>query len=489
MKMNRKIDIKYTQLFINNNFVDSVSGKKFSTINPANGTVIAEVSEGDKADVDKAVAAAKEAFSRKSKWRTMDASIRGNLMNKFADLIARDMEYIATLETLDNGKTYSNALFDIEASIETIRYYAAWCDKIFGDTIPVDGKLISLTRKEPIGVVGQIIPWNYPFLMLAWKWGPALATGCTIVLKPAEQTPLSALYAAALAKEAGFPPGVINVITGYGPTAGAAIAEHPEVNKIAFTGSTEVGHLIMAASAKSNLKRVSLELGGKSPLVIFDDVDIKEAVEIAFNAIFANHGQNCCAGSRTFVHAKIYDQFVNHAKQLASQRKVGDPFNSETEQGPQIDEEMLNKILGLIKSGKEEGAILETGGERHGNVGYFIKPTVFSNVTDTMRIAKEEIFGPVQSILKFETMDEVIERANNTNYGLAAGVLTKNIDKALTFAQAVEAGSVWINCYDAITPQTPFGGFKQSGIGRELGAEGLKEYLETKTISIKVSSN
>lgn len=489
MKMNRKIDIKYTQLFINNNFVDSVSGKKFSTINPANGTVIAEVSEGDKADVDKAVAAAKEAFSRKSKWRTMDASIRGNLMNKFADLIARDMEYIATLETLDNGKTYSNALFDIEASIETIRYYAAWCDKIFGDTIPVDGKLISLTRKEPIGVVGQIIPWNYPFLMLAWKWGPALATGCTIVLKPAEQTPLSALYAAALAKEAGFPPGVINVITGYGPTAGAAIAEHPEVNKIAFTGSTEVGHLIMAASAKSNLKRVSLELGGKSPLVIFDDVDIKEAAEIAFNAIFANHGQNCCAGSRTFVHAKIYDQFVNHAKQLASQRKVGDPFNSETEQGPQIDEEMLNKILGLIKSGKEEGAVLETGGERHGNVGYFIKPTVFSNVTDTMRIAKEEIFGPVQSILKFETMDEVIERANNTNYGLAAGVLTKNIDKALTFAQAVEAGSVWINCYDAITPQTPFGGFKQSGIGRELGAEGLKEYLETKTISIKVSSN
>ncbi|XP_061942435.1 aldehyde dehydrogenase 1A1 [Apis cerana] len=489
MKMNRKIDIKYTQLFINNNFVDSVSGKKFSTINPANGTVIAEVSEGDKADVDKAVAAAKEAFSRKSKWRTMDASIRGNLMNKFADLIARDMEYIATLETLDNGKTYSNALFDIEASIETIRYYAAWCDKIFGDTIPVDGKLISLTRKEPIGVVGQIIPWNYPFLMLAWKWGPALATGCTIVLKPAEQTPLSALYAAALAKEAGFPPGVINVITGYGPTAGAAIAEHPEVNKIAFTGSTEVGHLIMAASAKSNLKRVSLELGGKSPLVIFDDVDIKEAAEIAFNAIFTNHGQNCCAGSRTFVHAKIYDQFVNHAKQLASQRKVGDPFNSETEQGPQIDEEMLNKILGLIKSGKEEGAVLETGGERHGNVGYFIKPTVFSNVTDTMRIAKEEIFGPVQSILKFETMDEVIERANNTNYGLAAGVLTKNIDKALTFAQAVEAGSVWINCYDAITPQTPFGGFKQSGIGRELGAEGLKEYLETKTISIKVSSN
>ncbi|XP_076482385.1 aldehyde dehydrogenase 1A1 isoform X2 [Bombus vancouverensis nearcticus] len=416
----------------------------------------------------------------------MDPSVRGKLMNKFADLITRDLEYIATLEVLDNGKTYSNAVSDIEASIDTIRYYAGWCDKIFGDTIPVDGNLVSLTRKEPIGVVGQIIPWNYPFLMLAWKWGPALATGCTIVLKPAEQTSLSALYAAALAKEAGFPPGVINVITGYGPTAGAAIAEHPGIQKVAFTGSTEVGHLIMAASAKSNLKRVSLELGGKSPLVIFDDVDIEKAAEIAYNAIFANHGQNCCAGSRTFVHTKIYDQFVACAKQLALKTKVGDPFDAETQQGPQVDREMFDKVLGLIKSGKEEGAVLEVGGERHGNVGYFIKPTVFSNVTDDMRIAKEEIFGPVQSILKFETMDEVIERANNTNYGLAAGVLSKDIDKALTFAQAVQAGSVWVNCYDAITPQTPFGGFKQSGIGRELGAEGLKEYLETKTISIKV---
>ncbi|KAK9293670.1 hypothetical protein QLX08_011446 [Tetragonisca angustula] len=488
--MNRKVpDIKYTQLFINNEFVDSVSCKKFPTINPADGTIIAQISEGDKADVDKAVAAANQAFSRGSKWRNMDASSRGKLMNKFADLIARDLEYIATLETLDNGKAYSNAIFDIECSIDTIRYYAGWCDKIFGDTIPADGNLVSLTRKEPVGVVGQIIPWNYPFLMLAWKWGPALATGCTIVLKPAEQTPLTALYAAALAKEAGFPSGVVNVITGYGPTAGAAIAEHSGIQKVAFTGSTEVGRLIMAASSKSNLKRVSLELGGKSPLVIFDDVDVKEAAEIAYNAIFANHGQNCCAGSRTFVHAKIYDQFVTYAKQLALKTIVGDPFDSKTQQGPQIDQEMFDKVLGLIKSGKEEGAMLETGGERQGSVGYFIKPTVFSNVTDNMRIAKEEIFGPVQSILKFETIDEVIERANNTNYGLAAGVLSKDIDKALVFAQAIQAGSVWINCYDAITPQTPFGGFKQSGIGRELGAEGLKEYLETKTVSIKVPTH
>ncbi|XP_017752185.1 PREDICTED: aldehyde dehydrogenase X, mitochondrial [Eufriesea mexicana] len=485
--MNRKIpDIKYTQLFINNEFVDSISLKKFPTINPVDGTVIAKISEGDKADVDKAVAAAKQAFSRGSKWRNMDASARGVLMNKFADLIARDLEYIATLETLDNGKTYSNAVFDVQCSIDTIRYYAGWCDKICGDTIPADGNLVSFTRKEPVGVVGQIIPWNYPLVMLAWKWGPALATGCTMVLKPAEQTPLTALYAAALAKEAGFPPGVVNVITGYGPTAGAAIVEHPEIRKVAFTGSTEIGRLIMAGSAKSNLKRVSLELGGKSPLVVFDDVDVKEAAEIAYNAIFGNHGQNCCAASRTYVHAKIYDEFVMHAKELARKTKVGDPFNSETQQGPQIDQEMFDKILGLIKSGKEEGAVLETGGERHGNVGYFIKPTVFSNVTNNMRIAKEEIFGPVQSILKFETMDDVIESANSTNYGLGAGVLSKDIDKALTFVQAVQAGSVWVNCYDVVTPQTPFGGFKQSGIGRELGAEGLKEYLETKTVTIKV---
>lgn len=436
--------------------------------------------------MEKAVAAAKQAFARGSKWRNMDASARGELMNKLADLIARDLEYIATLETLDNGKTYSSAVFDIKESIDTLRYYAGWCDKIFGDTIPADGNLVTLTRQEPVGVVGQIIPWNYPLLMLAWKWGPALATGCTIVLKPAEQTPLTALYAAALAKEAGFPPGVVNVVTGYGPTAGAAITEHPDVRKVAFTGSTEVGRLIMESAAKSNLKRVSLELGGKSPLVVFDDVDVKEAAEIAYGAIFMNHGQNCCAGSRTFVHAKIYDQFVSYAKELAQKTKVGDPFNSGTKQGPQIDQEMFDKVLGFIKSGKEQGAVLQTGGERQGNVGYFIKPTVFSNVTDDMKIATEEIFGPVQCILKFDTMDEVIERANNTNYGLASGVLTKDINKALTFAQAVQAGSVWVNCYNAITPQTPFGGFKQSGIGRELGANGLKEYLETKTISIKV---
>ena len=479
-------DVKYTQLFINNEFVDAKSGKKFATLNPTDGTVIAKIAEGDKADVDKAVAAAKQAFRRGSTWRNMDASARGKLLNKFADLLARDLEHLASLESMDNGKTYKHAVYDVHGSINTIRYTAGWCDKIRGDTIPADGNLLSFTRKEPIGVVGQIIPWNYPLVMLAWKWGTALATGCTVVFKPAEQTPLTALYAAALAKEAGFPPGVVNVITGYGPTAGAAIAEHPDIRKIAFTGSTEVGHMILEASAKTNMKRVSLELGGKSPLVIFDDVDVKEAAQIAYGALFTNHGQICCAGSRTFVHSKIYDEFVAHAKQLALKTKLGDPFDPEVQQGPQIDEQMLNKVLGLIKSGKEQGAVLETGGERLGNVGYFIKPTVFSNVTDDMRIAKEEIFGPVQSILKFETLDEVIERANNTEYGLAAGVLTNDINKALIFAQAVESGSVWVNCYNAITLQTPFGGFKQSGIGREMGADGFQEYLETKTVSIKI---
>lgn len=485
--MAKQVQIKYTQLFIDNEFVDAVSGRKFPTINPADGKVIAEISEGDKADVDKAVEAAKRAFKRNSKWRTMNPYIRGQLMHKFADLITRDLDYIATLETLDNGKTYTSAVQDIQASIATIRYYAGWCDKIQGTTIPTGDTSITMTRKEPVGIVGQIIPWNYPFMMLAWKWGPALATGCTLILKPAEQTPLSALYGAALAKEAGFPPGVINVIPGYGLTAGAAIAEHPDIRKVAFTGSTEVGHAIMIAAGKTNLKRVSLELGGKSPLVIFDDVDVKEAAEIAHSAIFSNHGQNCCAGSRTFVHSKIYNEFVKHAKQLALNRKVGDPFDSKTEQGPQVDEEMLNKIMGLINSGKQQGAVVEAGGSRKGDIGYFVQPTVFSNVTDDMTIAKEEIFGPVQTILKFDTMNEVIERANRTNYGLASGVITKNINRALEFAQAVEAGSVWINCYDAITPQTPFGGFKKSGIGRELGEEGLEEYFEIKTISINVT--
>lgn len=484
--MSRNPTIKYSQLFINNEFVNSKSGKTFSTINPATGKKIADVSEADKADVDVAVAAAKKAFQRGSEWRNLDASARGRLLNKLADCIARDAAYLASIETLDNGKPYGDSLFDIQCSVDTFRYYAGWADKIHGNTIPSDGDFFTYTRKEPVGVVGQIIPWNYPILMLAWKWGPALAAGCTIVMKPAEQTPLTALYIAALSKEAGFPAGVINVIPGYGPTAGATIARHPDINKVAFTGSTEVGHLIMEASAKSNLKRVSLELGGKSPLVIMDDANVDEAVEIAYGAIFANHGQNCCAGSRTFVHEKIYDDFVNKAAVKARSRKVGDPFAEGIEQGPQVDDESFSKVLKYIESGKKEGAKLECGGERIGDTGYFVQPTVFSNVTDTMKIAKEEIFGPVQSIIKFSNLEEAITRANNTNYGLASGIITKNINSAMVFAQAIQAGSVWVNCYDAVVPQAPFGGFKMSGQGRELGEDSLNEYLEVKTVSIKL---
>lgn len=477
-------EIKQSQLFINGKFVDSISGKKFAVINPSNGKKICDVAEGDKADVDVAVAAARAAFKLGSPWRTMDASQRGKLINKLADLIERDASYLASLETLNNGKPLAEALFDMTCAVNCLRYYAGWSDKIHGQTVPADGNIFVVTRKEPVGVCGQIIPWNYPVLMVTWKWGPALTAGCCVVIKPAEQTPLTALYLAQLSVEAGFPPGVINVVNGFGETAGAALSAHPDVNKIAFTGSTQVGKLIMETAAKTNLKRVSLELGGKSPIVVMPDVDLDEAVTICYNAIFANMGQCCCAGSRTFVHEQIYDEFVKKASEMAKTRKVGNPFEDGVEQGPQVSEEQLNKILELLESGKKAGASVTCGGNKWGNVGFFVEPTVFADVTDDMRIAKEEIFGPVQTIFKFRTMEELIERANNTYYGLAAGILTKNIDTALTFAQAVEAGSVWVNCYDATMPQTPFGGFKQSGQGRELGEEGLHHYLEVKTITI-----
>ncbi|XP_060071263.1 aldehyde dehydrogenase 1A1-like [Ylistrum balloti] len=482
----RNPEIKYTQIFINNEFCDSVSGKVFPTINPCTGVKICEVQEGDKADVDKAVKSARVAVKRGSPWRRMDASKRGKLLSKFADLLERDKDYIASLETIDNGKPYADSLDDIHASADVMRYYAGWADKNSGKTIPSDGDLFTFTRHEPMGVCGQIIPWNYPVMMLAWKLGPALACGNTVVVKPAEQTPLSALYCAFLLKEAGFPPGVVNIVPGYGPTAGAAISEHMDVDKVAFTGSTEVGKLVMQAAGASNLKRVSLELGGKSPLIIFADSDIDAAVYWAHAGIMNNHGQNCCAGSRTFVEESIYNEFVEKSKQMAEFRMVGDPFEDATQQGPQVDEEQLNKILSYVEAGKAEGAKLECGGERHGSEGFFIKPTVFSNVTNEMKIAKEEIFGPVQTIIKFKDLDEAIEKANTTTYGLAAGVITKDIDKAMTFAQNVDAGSVWINCYDMLTPQTPFGGFKQSGQGRELGEYALKEYTEIKTVTMMV---
>ncbi|UYV60899.1 ALDH1A2 [Cordylochernes scorpioides] len=333
---------------------------------------------------------------------------------------------------------------------------------------------------------GLLWQWNYPVVMVGWKWGPALAAGNAVILKPAEQTPLSALYCASLVLEAGFPPGVVAVLPGFGPTAGAALARHMDVDKVAFTGSTEVGKLILEMAGQSNAKRVTLELGGKSPLVVFADADLDEAVEIAHQAVFENAGQCCCAGTRTFVQEPIYEEFVKRSKELTLKRKVGDPFNPDTLQGPQISKEQLDKILDMIKSGKDQKAKLVCGGKRIGTSGYFVEPTIFADVKDDMRIAREEIFGPVQQIFSFKTLDEVLERANASHYGLGAGVVTKSLDQALMFVQGVQSGSVWVNCYHHTVAQTPFGGYKMSGQGRELGEDGLKEYLETKLVAIRV---
>jgi len=481
-------EIKYNQLFINNEYVNSVSGKTFPTINPATGEKITDVYEGDKVDVDKAVAAAKEAFKRGSKWRSFTPTKRRDLLNKLADLMERDTVYLASLESLDNGKPYTFSLFgDIPGAIATFRYYAGWADKLTGKTVNFDGPYHVYTKHQPIGVCGQIIPWNFPLCMFAWKIAPAIACGNVVVIKPAEQTPLTAVYMGSLFKEAGFPPGVINIIPGYGPTAGAAISNHMDVNKVAFTGSTEVGQLIMQAAGKTNLKRVTLELGGKSPLIILPDADLDEAAATAHMAIFTNMGQVCTAGSRLFVHEDVYDKFVEKIVEKAKARRIGDPFELTTESGPQIDKEQFDKILGLIEDGKKSGAKLNCGGIRRGDKGYYIENTIFSDVTSDMRIVKEEIFGPVQCVIKFKSLDEVIAMANDTTYGLAAGVFTSNIDNYIYVSDALEAGTVWVNTYHAVQNAAPFGGFKMSGIGRELGEYGLSNYTEVKTVVVKVN--
>ncbi|XP_033749615.1 retinal dehydrogenase 1-like [Pecten maximus] len=482
----RNPDIKFKQLFINNEWVNAISGKTFPVLNPATEGKIADIQEGDKADVDKAVDAAKKAFEPGSAWRITNASDRGCLMNKLADLIERDRLYLASLESLDNGKPFNDSYnIDLVLVIKCIRYYAGWTDKICGKTIPMDGEFFCYTRHEPVGICGQIIPWNFPLLMMAWKLGPALACGNVVVLKPAEQTPLTALYIASLIKEAGFPPGVVNVIPGYGPTAGAAISEHNDIDKVAFTGSTEVGQIVMQAAARTNLKRVTLELGGKSPNVVFADADLDIAVNACHNGLFFNMGQCCCAASRTYVQEEVYDAFTKKLVEKASSRVVGDPFESNTMSGPQVDKEQFDKILNLIEAGVQQGAKLECGGKRQGSEGYFIQPTVFTGVTEDMRIGKEEIFGPVMQVIKFKTMDEVIKRANTTHYGLAAAICTKDIDKVMTYSSQVKAGTVWVNSFNVFGAQCPFGGFKMSGIGRELGEYGLHDYSEVKTVIIK----
>ena len=474
------------KLFINGKWVNSISGKTFATLNPATGQEICQVAEADSADVDLAVKAARKAFES-GPWKKMSAAERGRRINKLADLMEKNLPELAALESLDNGKPLRDSLnADLPLSIKAYRYYAGWCDKTHGKTIPVEGEYFCYTKHEPVGVVGQIIPWNFPLLMTAWKWAPALATGCTIVLKPAEQTPLTAMRMAALAQEADIPDGVINVVPGFGPTAGAAITSHMDIDKVAFTGEGSTGQLVMQAAAKSNLKRVSLELGGKSPNVVFADADLDAAVEGAYFGLFFNQGQCCCAGSRLFVEEKIHDAFVEKLVARAKKQRIGDPFDMATTQGPQISQEQCDRIMGYIDIGISEGANLLSGGKRVGNKGYFIQPTIFDGVKDNMRIAKEEIFGPVMNILKFKDVDEVIQRGNKTFYGLAAAIWTKDITKAHRLANSLRAGTVWVNCYDVFDAAAPFGGFKMSGIGRELGEYALSLYTEVKTVYINL---
>jgi aldehyde dehydrogenase (NAD+) len=477
--------ITLTKLFINNEFVEPVQNKTFDTFNPATGEVIAKVAEASAADVDRAVKAARKALEG-GPWAKMDAAERGRLTFKLADLIEKNAEELAVLESLNCGKTIRDSRGDLVGVVNTLRYYAGWADKIEGRTVPVRGPFLSYTLRQPVGVVGQIIPWNFPLLMLAWKWGPALACGNTIVLKPAEQTPLTALRVAELAREAGFPPGVLNVVNGLGETTGAALVVHPEVDKIAFTGHVDTAKIIQKAAADT-LKRTTFELGGKSPNVVFADCNLEDAVAGAFHAVYFHGGQCCTAGTRLFVEKKIHQEFVERLAERCKERRLGDPLDESTEQGPQVSDEQMKKILGYCELGQKQGATLMTGGHRFGPKGFFVEPTVFDNVRDDMAIAKDEIFGPVVSVLPFSNYDEMIGRANNTYYGLAAGIWTKDLDKAHRYARDVKAGTVWVNCYHVVDTTTPFGGFKQSGQGRENGESALEHYTELKTVTIKLA--
>ena len=407
-------------------------------------------------------------------------------MNKLADLAERHLDELAGLESLDNGKPINDArAADLPLAIDCLRYYAGWADKIKGDTVPIRGDYFCYTRREPIGVCGQIIPWNFPLLMLAWKWGPALATGNTIVMKPAEQTPLSCLRLAELALEAGFPPGVINVVPGYGPTAGASIVKHPQVDKIAFTGEGTTAKIIMRDAAET-LKRLTFELGGKSPNIVFADADLDAAVAGAEFGLFFNQGQCCCAGSRLFVEESVQDEFVAKLVKRASQRVLGNPFDTETQQGPQIDQAQFDKIMSYIDRGQAQGANCQTGGARYGNRGYFIQPTVFTDVHDQMDIAREEIFGPVLSVIPVKDAEQALAVANDTIYGLASAIFTSDINKAFKFSKALRAGSVWVNTYDGGDITTPFGGYKQSGNGRDKSLHAFDKFTQMKTTWIQL---
>ncbi|XP_054807278.1 aldehyde dehydrogenase family 2 member C4-like [Prosopis cineraria] len=475
------IKIKFTQLFINGQFVESVSGKTFETIDPRTGDVIARIAQGNNDDVDVAVQAARHAFDS-GPWPRMSGSERGRILMKWADLIEQHVEELAAIDAMDAGKLYQWCKMEIPSVVNILRYYAGAADKIHGEVLKMSGNFQAYTLLEPIGVVGHIIPWNFPSTMFFIKVSPSLAAGCTMVVKPAEQTPLSALFYAHLAKLAGIPDGVLNVVPGFGPVAGAAISSHMDIDKVSFTGSTQTGRVVMQAAAKSNLKQVSLELGGKSPLIIFDDADVDKAAELALIGILFNKGEVCAAGSRVFVQEGIYEEFEKKLVEKAKAWVVGDPFDPQAQQGPQVDKRQFEKILSYIEQGKREGATLLTGGKVAGNKGYYIEPTVFTNVKEDMVIAQDEIFGPVMALMKFKTIEEAIKSANNTKYGLAAGIVTKNIDIANTVSRTIRAGIIWINCYFAFENDVPFGGYKMSGFGKDFGLEALHKYLQVKSV-------
>jgi aldehyde dehydrogenase (NAD+) len=477
------------QLFIDGEWVDAANRKTFAVRNPATGDVLAEIAEAGPADIDGAVAAARRAFED-PKWRNLDANARGVLLWRLADAIEARANDLIRLEVLDNGKPLREAQIDLRQVVDAFRYYAGWTTKLQGDTIPVPGNVLNYTLREPVGVVGAIIPWNFPLLMAAWKVAPALACGNTVVLKPAEQTPLTALELAAIAAEVGLPKGVLNVVPGFGEVAGAALVRHPGVDKIAFTGSTAVGKIIMRDAAET-LKKVSLELGGKSPNIVFDDADLEAAARGSFAAIFYNTGQCCTAGSRLLVHESVHDQLLEKLVERARKLQPGDPLDPKTRVGPLISEEQLDRVMGYVERGSAEGATLLTGGRRWSasgfERGYWLEPTIFDSVRAEHSIAQEEIFGPVLAALTFRDEDEAVALANNTMFGLAAGVWTNNVKRAHRVAQKLEAGTIWVNTYHPLDAASPFGGYKQSGYGRELGASALDLYTQIKSVWVDLS--
>lgn len=473
-------------LYINGEYMPADSGKTFAVYNPATEEVLARVSEAQAEDIDKAVKAARKAFDE-GYWTKMETAERSRLIYKFADLLEENREELAQLEALDNGKPYKVALEDdIAGTVQHFRYYAGWATKVLGKTTPVSPDYVTYTVHEPVGVVGQIIPWNFPLAMASWKLGSALAVGCTVVIKPASETPLSLLYAAKLLNEAGFPDGVVNIVPGSGRVAGDAITSHEDIDKVSFTGSTATGKEVMHKAAEQ-IKGVTLELGGKSPSIILEDADLEAAIEGAFNGTMYNHGQNCSACTRVFVHRKHYQTVVEAFAERVNELKLGPGMNLESDMGPLVSAKQQNTVLNYIEQGKKEGARLVAGGEKGLDKGYFVQPTIFADVEDDMVIAREEIFGPVMSVFVFDTVEEVIKRANDSDYGLAASVWTENIKSGHYIAGKLQAGTVWINDFGLEWETMPFGGYKQSGIGREMGGEyGLENYTEVKSVFVNI---